>query len=805
MLEIASTGLVSPHQIGEMTPTETLKNVAPPQPVEDEASSWLMKLTRRLAREDNSTDRQFYRKWFKVAKHYEGEHMGMFTDSGQWRSYMPQIGDPYYIINEFRYHADSILSQWVQAHFDIRVLPANNADETVMKARAAAKVLDFYEEKILTEDFRQRECKFGMFTGQMYRYSYWDPTRGAKSERYEFEQQEQELGGGYYECPDCQQSGPLQELQGEYCPSCGSTNIQIEESVKASLPAVVKAMQCYIGEPVTDCVSAFQVKFDGSQGDFEKAQWLRRMRMLRPEFVKQVIPWWEPKVQRGVDRTENGLKAERMLQKSSGTASFLTGGSDQESESGVVVQQWWLAPSMYGAREPEEQDLKLGKMTIPAGTKLADAFPTGLYLLIIDEKLVDIREEYLHDHWQHTPFIRVPTRALGDGIEDLLEPNRQIEDINSLIYTDIKSNAAPPTLVNETYGVKVEEISGKAHYNVPVRVPPGESIDNAVRHLQGRTMGGHVFAYVNSLKGSMQILAKSFSSSTGAPDVADLGGINTATGAQLMATNAVAQRGPELALRAYGDVVWAKQIIDLFIKNATDEHYIPLAGRYGMLEGQYFKGADIDADFMISVRRRSWMPKNEMERRQDLLGALQAGLFSPDLPRSVRDAIAENFNISVDMLDDTADIRIARMRLEQMKQMIGGLGQQGVPPEQIVPVVSQQVPVEMLSDNHMVCIEWWRDWLKTDEGLQADQMLRECVKSKILEHYNAMGQQMALNSQTQMMAMGPEMQAQQQTESANQDREDARQGAQIEAQLMGQAMQAQAQNQKVKEQKKDTK
>lgn len=761
-----AVSLGADYPIGMMAPQETLLGVRPGdlnKPADEAGVVFIKKLTGRLDREDLSTRRMFYRKWFKVAMFYEGKHLGRWSEAtGQYRSYQPQQGDPYYIINEFRYHADAITSQWVQAKFDIRVLPSNDQEETIYKARCASRIVDHYEDVILTEDFNQREGKFGQECGNMFRYTYWDSSKGPKVKRQQFgEAQQIPLGGGYLECEDC---GSVAEPGLEMCPECGSPNLTEEPGAEMEMPEMEEGEETTAGDVACEIVSPFQVWFDMSQADFSKAQWLQRKRMLRPEFVRQVIPWWKPTIKNPTSQ-EHSVRAERMLQRSSGIGDSPGLGMTNEHElgNGIIVTQWWLCPSMYAARGPEPEAILFGAdglVRIDAGERLVDVFPTGMYLLIIDDKIVDVREEYLHDHWQHTPFIQIPTRALGDGMEDLLEPQRQLGDMNSLVYIDAKANAAPPTLINTTMGLKTDDIVGKPHWNVPIRVPLGESIDNGVRLIQGRAMPGHVFAYINSLKGSMQILAKSFSSSTGAPDVADLGGVNTATGAQLMSSNAVAQRGPELALRAAGNVVWARQVLKLFKENATDAHYIPMQGRYGAMEGAYFKGSDVDADFIITVRKRSWMPRNEFERRQDLLGAMEAGLINPQLPRPIRDAIAEHFNIDIDIISDSADLRIARMRLEKMKQLDEMLTQQGAPPEILPQLLLMEVPMEPLSDDMLVQREWYVDWLKRDEGLMASPTLRQAVNGRLLEMDNAMSMEMARQQALQIQAMGPQLQMQ---------------------------------------------
>lgn len=750
---------------------------APPTQNED-GFDFLLFLTKRLEKEDETTDRLFHQKWLKTSKFYEGEHLGRFDSRGQWRSYQPQMGDPYFIHPEMRFHSDSITAAWTQSRPDIRVIPASDDERTVSAARKAEQIIDHYEDVHLTEDFLQREGKLGQFTGQMYRYTCWNPNLGTKKPRFDFEQHEIPLSNGIYKCAECGYEGDEQEVeQIGSCPECGASADSLLHQPGHTLHAQVpKPLGDFpIGDVETECVPAFQVKVDRTQGTFQRSLWIRRRRMVRPEIVKELFPLWNPPTQNSSTNSSNdfGLRAERELQQSVGLpGSGWRTDALTNSSLGVVINQWWLAPCMYASRGPELRDLEFASgLVIPAGLRWIDLFPSGLYLLIIDHKILDLREEYLHDHWQHSPFILIPTRVEGDGIEDLLEPARELDDLMSLVYIDAKANACPSTIVNTTYGVKTSDVTGKPHYVIPARIPTGERIENAVHQLVGRGTPYSLLQYIEMLQSEQQLLAKSFSAATGAPDAVTNGNAaNTATSAQLATAAAQGQRSPELAIRAAGSVVWARQVLRLFQKNAVDEHYIPLSGRFGLTEGSYFKGADVEADFILTVRNRSWVPRDEYSRRADLMGAIQSGLLSYELPRAVREEIAEIFNVSITISSDIADTRVARIRLEKMEQLLQQIEQAGAPPDLIPLLLCQMVPLEPLVDNHQAMQEWYIEWMKTDAGLNAPPEFRGAINLRIQEHQQAASIQMQRQVALQMQAMAPQL-ALQQSQASQQHRQ----------------------------------
>jgi len=257
----------------------------------------------------------------------------------------------------------------------------------------------------------------------------------------------------------------------------------------------------------------------------------------------------------------------------------------------------------------------------------------------------------------------------------------------------------------------------------------------------------------------------------------------------LMSQNARSMRAPELALRAAGNIRWAEQVLKLFKENATDERYIPFKGKTGEAEGGWFKGSDIDASFYITAKPRSWVPKGEMDRRGDLMGALQAvggiqGLatVAQQMPKLLAE-ISEVFDVDLDIADVSLDTRVARLRLDAMREILpqakaasgqwsvissqlGGESSSLSPDQMIIQVITNAEGAQIdTEDNHDAHIQFYRRWLTTDEGLQADPLLREAVHAQIQQHRMAQVEQAQQQQQIQMTANAPAIQ-QQQAEAA---------------------------------------
>src|SRR5262249_29129304 len=143
------------------------------------------------------------------------------------------------------------------------------------------------------------------------------------------------------------------------------------------------------------------------------------------------------------EREDPAMRAERILQRSVGNTQAGSGFAGSAAQSNTaepgmtLVDQWWFRPELY-SRCVLSSDVKLGNGTvIPAGG-LKDSFPSGLYVLALNGEPIDFRDEDFTDHWQHTPFVLVPTRIDGDGVEDMVEPQKEYNDVKGLVLSNIK-------------------------------------------------------------------------------------------------------------------------------------------------------------------------------------------------------------------------------------------------------------------------------------------------------------------------------------------------------------------------------
>jgi len=857
VIESDVAGLVSgTHTPGSMTPVEIIERQRRRRvrDLEESFAQHFQRLAKKLAQEDSERDIALYRRGVRNQKYYEGDHYGYFNPlSRRWHSKPIERNDPFYPVNKFRYYSDGITTQHTGSRTNLVYIPSSDDDRTISGSRFARRVGSYYQDKILTESFLQEEGKNGQFFGTEYRLSYWNPSKGPLIERPVYQAREQQEEDDSYLCASCRAFGSVEDLAlasdfsdpgiEPKCPRCGSTALELIETEPFDLPEISEYERVPAGDADTEVVPALQVKYDRSGGLFRRGQHVRRQRRIRYQIIEEVFDWYEYLGSKSGDAApdEAGLAAMDVLESSIGAASYAQRHGSTEAER-VIIEQWWFRPSLYGRyRVPADVELANGDR-IPRGTEIREVYPSGMYMLTVDGEPIDFRDEDFRKHWQQTRFILVPNRADGDGIEDMVRPQQEYNEARSIRVAHVKFNATPPTIIRDP--IREGDYDGSPKKVVHVS---GLSLEHDLSKLihqpPERRLDAHVFGLAEQCDSEMQATSKALPSSLGMADQNETGGQRTASGLKLMSNNATNLRSPELGLRAEGNVEWIEQILNLFKENAIYERYIPFQGRAGERQGAYFKGSDIDADFQIVAKKGSWLPKTKEERQTNLFNALTIGnglVLMPQAPAEWRQKILDEFDIDIELDDFALDARLARARIEEMERLLPSVVQmvqtQVMPalqqkaleqqtqldqaksllnpmdpnsaamlaqmPEQVQMPDITQVAAQMLSqmveimpeaDEHPVHILFIKNWLKSDEGLEANEVLKQAALTKLREHKQAMVGLAAEQQMQALQAQAPMMQAAaaEQSAQADQQQQRERDGKKMDAQIQSSALREQ--------------
>jgi hypothetical protein len=801
---------IAPTDRPLLTPDETYKQTERRQePPPEELLNFLQKLTGRLRLENTEHNKTLHAKGLTNEMMYRGQQYGRVDLDGNYRNYRREKGDPRYTHNLYGGYSDSITSQHVLARTDLEVmpLPTDDADDHAAgKARFAEHYINYCERRQLTESFRIRQSKLRQFGGGVFRYVFWDPKGGlGRLQRPILENQAMQLAQDAFTCSACGESGEAEMLtDGQSCPYCGSDQVAITQVPNEEMPQTTGYDEEPVGEGRTILIPNYQMDYDRHSGSvFYEATWVRWQQRFRPEVIQEICPWWKNPggTTMAPHETESGLRTEAELRQAPGNtrANFRNQGSrgnsgaEANAPQMVTAECWWLRPCLYANAPALGKEARLGdpenpSVVIPQGGRLKDGFGKGMYLLTIDRRPVDFWDEDFRRRLTYIPYKLIPSKIEGDGIENMNEPQRAINLVRSLIVTDIKSNAAPPTLYRPDF-IKGGQYSGKPQENVPVQNwPPNQSLEGVVYTPQGRQMPAHVYNYDDKLSQEMQWDSKATPTSTGAAMLSQGVGERTATGAKLMSQGAAAQRAPENALLTEADEIWGMQQLFLFVEHATEKRYIPFGGKTTGMEGQWLKGSDlgnIEAELLVVARDGSNLPQSDDDKQRAYsiamqmlggpAGVLQLAQAAPEMLA----AVEKVFRIKFEVSEYDLDARQSRFRMDAMKrampqamQVAQAMGM----PEMAPAMLLEAAPIRIKTDNHAMCIKWLTEWSKEDEGLNADPLLIAAVDMRIDEHNQAMVTVEQQKAQMQLAAQAPMIAAQQamqgEQEQKGQQRED---------------------------------
>lgn len=768
--------------------------------------------------------------WELIFGMIEGNSLGRRGRNGGWRWVkLPQRTDePVYGYNLMGFYSDNIKAKWTQSNTGVNWRPTSDTDKSGGSAKAATKIHDFYRRHLYTQTFRQAEAMLAQ-CGKYARYYYYSDESKRKGRRPVVEQQSLKFGDSTYFCPDCGEMGladdvgvapggpgmgvggaseglagipdfsrfgrpPDEEspdaggisgmsgMPGQspesagsadtesltstgLCPHCGEPNAEIQHAAPFDVLSINGYEEFETGDIVCESVPAFELKHDvGLQP--QHSPYLIRRRRIRVSVLQAKFPHLQINRSHSEDQ---GMRAIEDLKSATSGASL---GSKDLGEPTAEFVQLWLAPCMYSQQILKEQILTASGITLPEGTRLADVFPDGMYLCWVQgiEAVVEVRNEHHKDFWVGQEYRKRAISALGSGLEDMVEGQRQYNLVMSIIYTQLRTSAMPATLFEQKllpHGVSAY-LGSLSNIPVDSTILEGKSIRDAVHQLQPQPPTGQHFSFAQALDVYLQKASR----------VTDVGlgqALNldnrTATGAQLASANAQGLFAPQLALKAEADREGAEIILRLFRKYTPDEVYVALAGKRGELDGMWLSQSDIQTDLFAEVAPDSYLPQTNLERRERWRGFLMDMGGLPGLKQamdqmpSLVEQIAELYDVDLGAEDYTASAEICFRRIEQMRQAepMAGVWLKDLPPSQVVPDPATgkmiEVPIDPMQEGasllmsvldppieaeeigHLAAVSYLRSWLTEDEGIKASPILRAGVKAMIAAHFQGMVQE----------------------------------------------------------------
>lgn len=751
---------------------------------------WFRTTFQKLSSENDTIWRSQYLLWQMQFLMIEGKQLlRQSTHGNTWRAIpLPQKTDqPVYSINLLGFYTDALRAKMTQSTTDIVWRAANDSDEALGAAKAATKLHEYYSRILYTNDFRQSEALLSL-CGKYIRYYYYsnDAKRIARVPKTEMQQLA--LGGGSWMCANCGGGGELAELQmtpegAPMCPYCGSDMVQTEEAPTTEVEAQVGWEEKNIGDIVVEPVPPFEVKHDLTCNPQDSPYLIRRRRVRMALLQSQY-----PELLVRASRTENaGLVAEEALKNSTwgSVNSFTLRSTSSDTEDTVDYTQIWLDPQMYSTIKLSSPFKTLNGEEIEAGTFLIDLFPKGMYMAWIDgiEGCVELRNEHHSDYFVGQVYRKRAISSLGSGIEDMVEIQRQFNLVQSMMFTQLRTAAMPAMLYDERALPNGTSAYLGSLANIPVNTAAvdGMRLSDAVFPLPSQPPSPQHFNYAEKLNQLFQMTSRVVDFSEG------LGANNeTATGAEILQATSNGLHAPMLSLKAEVDRLGAQLILNLYKTYTQGETYIHLSGKRGELRGEWLKAADLTTELYPEVVPESYLPQTNLERRQRMRAFLTDIGGFPNLPMLLAQApglietMTELYDVDLGSEDMTNVIEVAKLRIRQLfdnapmaEQMM-----QAIPPvqETVDPMTGEMVmapvdpvaevgqmlltslnpPIELEEMGHQSSIRYLRDWLTTDEGIKAGQIVRSGVKAMIQAHIQGLMAEAQMMGAIGMMGAPPE-------------------------------------------------
>lgn len=785
---------------GEFVPRENFNRFSRTPVSFPEFNTFIFNLNQWIQYENYADELRRHKKWLRALMFYEGRQLGRVGMDGSWRDVVPLPSDPYYVDNKYRFHAKSVRKEWVRSNGEYMARARGSSMEYEAAARGAKAVLVSEQQRLLTPYNRRREANFAILTGNYFRYTWIDANRGKMINIPQFESQPMMIGQAGYYCADCDQEGyldqavqepmPIEEMA---CPQCGSPNVMPVGGQVVDMPTQTGSIPTKSGQIVCEMVDPMEIKLHLHARTFEDSPYVRRRRLLLRDVIENAYPWLRNTG--GYSNTDSNFWYSAELERSAGNVSgnggyfySSTGGSPDRYEKLWEFNQYWYEPVLY-QDYIFERPLELASgQVVPAQTRLGEIFPDGLYMAMVgNSAIADMRNEAKNDHWVHGVYDTISTRIWGDGNDDAVEQQRQRNEVTSLTLENIMNCAGQSSVFNPLK-ISRSEYSGKPREMVPLKNPTLS--DEPAKYIYSppaRPLGPEPAMYIQYLDQSMQASFGSFSANSGVPDVNN----KTATGLTILRDSVDSLLGDPLELRSEVDLKQGNQVLKMVQEHGqmpgVAELYLPSLGDHGQYEWEAFLRCDIDTQIEITVRKGSWIPRNEDQLRNDMIEALTAagipgGVFSPAFPADARLETMKRFNIPWDTDKQMVDTRRQYIEIQKILQVVGQavmqqqqmmadpmaqmqLQQQAAnaSPEEAMMmqaamdpsmVALQQVPVEPLVDEHIFHIEEIKRWLKTDLGEQLAPVgspERQAIMMHLQGHIEA---QMMLAMQQQAMMGG---------------------------------------------------
>jgi len=733
-------------------------------------------LNDKLLERQASLWRGYYMTWLRSALYYCGHQIlvprGTFGyDIRQLRG----IDQPLYVYNKLRPYSDTVTDMWVGSSPETLFAVLDEDERKAERAIDELQTLNAYFNRLhLTEENLQLIAKGGQLCGN-YHFEHWyDPDDRNGYEWFE-EYAPLELPGAMWqECLDCGDVGEAQENAA--CLTCGSPAVSPVPMPGVRIDDALLADQGWkqSGEVVMRPFPAWSLRYSLTTGPAD-SPWRYAEEDLPKEQIEAVYGKLDGTADDERWGRDEAMHAERVMRR----AARQRGGgveTGEDDSDNALVQRFWYRPEMlafYSLKAPVT--LPDGE-TIPAGERLADAFPGGMCILTAPG-LPNFLNVYREDHGDRFTDGRygiVFGQQVGAGIEDGVEAQRQTNVLKSGTFRYLQKTLQPSIAVNGRV-FQDSRLFNRLDNVISINnatLPEGTQVGHHFAHVVPPGINPQVFGYLQDMDAEIQQALKAYSSQGDFPGVPNW----TATASKIRLSKSQAAHNTYLAI--YAGVLKEASVKRLLLaqKHYGDLRLVHDVDRLtGERQARQVRAVSIRTNFIAWVKPGSFMPNLEIEKRAAVMEGAQVvsilqplSLLNPSSLRQINEIFKTDFTFERqrEKLEECEEV------IDLMLQAAEAAGGQ-IAPEQLYALS----PVNPYTLGHDVKIHYYRDWLGSAEGRGAPEAVQQAVIIRIHEHYSALINEQVLMAQAaaagpmavQSQQMGQQMQMNNQNGKAGVD------------------------------------
>src|SRR5438477_748664 len=730
-----------------------------------------------IANLDQSENLKIHNTMIRAVAYYDGRCDGQIRN-GEWVDNSPITGEILPKDNEVKRQVDKLQMEMCRGRIEYHPEAVNKFSAEMREAaQFAERRIRVNQDRIETEPFIQRENMSLLLKTWALRYTFFDQDADSQEKTVEMRAMRQMTAGSQMQvCRTCgiTKTEPV-------CPNCGDTEAKVLSSPDSE-GIKTEQSQKSAGRVVTVQPDATMVQLDLNGRDVESSSFVRWRLVLRRCDWEAFFP--NTRIPSSDESTEARHRAENQNQPSQsnwGVSSEYSSGGDQfEKIEGELV---WLDPKVYQRYVNKETETLGNGRTLPAGTKYVEQYPSGCCVARIGKTILDVFPSNKNKCWTMCVYGLREHALHGSGITALLGLQDIINEENAAIIASHIYGAAGRELIRSgaIQGGQLPALDQVAYIDAP---PDVMNIAQwAAGRIQPNPLTGDVYGFREAVRGSLQDAAGT--SSLSLQGAADIKALGTATGVEASRDQAVGRMIPNRKLQASMGTDWIKQVLDLEREHYSPEMFLEMAGKcdekgeieYTERGVRAFFECEVRNDLIIKPVEGSWMPTTAAQERANAAGFAQAVSQVKD-PQLIS-VLAPSFGVDFSVDEWGAAQRNASMRLEEyarVSKIVSGGGYTASPEmvQVVLANIREWARVDPLMDDHPAFRDFYQDWWISDEGRNADSLLRLVVKTVHGLHVNkGMVAQAQEQSAASIAAKAPEMAMQEQMANQQKDQQAA--------------------------------